>query len=258
MSSHISNRDAFFNRPTLDEQIFAAPTADIESGTPESWRVFRIMSEFVEGFDILNGIGPAITLFGSARTKPDHPQYQAAVETARLLGEAGLAIITGGGPGIMQAGNEGARKAGALSIGLNIELPFEQHINPYTDLSMDFRYFFSRKTMMVKYASGYVIFPGGFGTMDELLESLTLIQTGKVRDFPIVLYDSSYWGGLVAWIKETLGAEGKISPEDIDLLHMVDTPEDARDYIVSQLNEYTKTAAEEAARAATKAAFAKE
>ncbi len=228
MSDH---REKFLNRPTEDERLLAPPSAD-GSNIPESWQVFRIMSEFVEGFDILANAGPAVTIFGSARTKPDHPQYQQCVETARLIGEAGYAIITGGGPGIMQAGNEGAHKAGALSIGLNIELPFEQHINPYTDLSMDFRYFFSRKTMLVKFAQAYVIFPGGFGTMDELFESLTLIQTGKVRNFPVVLFDSGYWGGLIDWLKNTMEAEGKISPGDIDLMLVTDSPEEARDHIL--------------------------
>lgn len=226
-----NQREKVLNRPTEDERLLAAPVAG-ETVAPESWRVFRIMSEFVEGIDTLADIGPAVTIFGSARTKPESAQYQACVETARLIGESGYAIITGGGPGMMQAGNEGAHKAGALSIGLNIELPFEQHINPYTDLSMDFRYFFSRKTMMVKFAHAYVIFPGGFGTMDELFEALTLIQTGKVRNFPVVLFDSSYWGGLIEWLRNTMEAEGKISPGDIDLLFVTDSPEAARDHIL--------------------------
>lgn len=223
------------NRPMQDAAIFAP--SNHEHDVPESWRVFRIMSEFVEGFDLLEGLGPAITLYGSARTKPDNPQYQAAVETARLLGEAGFAIITGGGPGMMQAGNEGAHKANAMSVGLNIELPFEQHINPYVDLEMDFRFFFSRKTMLVRYASGYVIFPGGFGTMDELFESLTLIQTGKLRTFPVVLFDTAYWGGLVDWLKNTMAAEGKIAPSDLDLIFVTDSPEEARDHIIRCLKD---------------------
>ncbi len=184
-------------RPTQDEQLFVAPDDASEAFTQtDTWRVFRIMGEFVAGFDSLAGLGPAVTIFGSARIRPDHPQYQQAVETARLLGEAGFSIITGGGPGIMQAGNEGAKAAGASSVGLNIELPFEQHLNPFIDLSVDFHYFFVRKTMLVKYAKAFVIFPGGFGTLDELFEAITLIQTGKISNFPVVLFDSSYWQGL--------------------------------------------------------------
>jgi uncharacterized protein (TIGR00730 family) len=201
----------------------------------DTWRVFRIMGEFVEGFDTLADLGPAVTLFGSARIKRDEKQYQDAVEVARLLGEAGLTIITGGGPGVMQAGNEGARLAGARSIGLNIELPFEQGSNPYVDLAIDFNYFFVRKTMFVKYAQAFVIFPGGFGTMDELFESLTLIQTGKVQNFPVVLYDSSYWGGLVDWLRETMLRQGKISASDLDLFMVTDDPLMIRDHIVSCL-----------------------
>ncbi len=235
------------DRPMADEQFLAAPAASVEPSGKDAWRVMRIMSEFVEGNDLLCDIGPAITIFGSARTKPEQAQYQAAVETARLLGEAGFAIITGGGPGMMQAGNEGAHKAEATSVGLNIELPFEQHVNPYTDIEMEFRYFFSRKTMLVKYAHGYVIFPGGFGTMDELFEALTLIQTGKVRNFPVVLFDSAYWGGLLTWIKETMAGEGKISPGDLDLLFVTDSPEEARDYIVSCTDEETILAQKEKA-----------
>ena len=251
-------RKAILNRPTEDERLLATPT-DGESSIPESWQIFRIMSEFVEGFDILADAGPAVTIFGSARTKPENPQYQQCVATARLLGEAGYTIITGGGPGMMQAGNQGAHEAGALSVGLNIVLPFEQHINPYTDISMDFRYFFSRKTMLVKYAHAYVIFPGGFGTMDELFEALTLIQTGKVRNFPVVLFDSSYWGGLVDWLRSTMEKEGKISPGDIDLMFVTDSPEEARDYIIRCNSEDAphldaEKKAREAERAVRKAA----
>ena len=235
MNQKHSIEHKMLSKRTEDERLLAAPCRDPE-GVPDSWRVFRIMGEFVEGFDVLSDLGQAITIFGSARTEPEHPQYQATVEIARLLGEAGYAIITGGGPGIMRAGNEGARKAGALSLGLNIELPFEQDLNPYADVSIDFRYFFSRKTMMVKYACGYVICPGGFGTMDEFFESLTLIQTGKLKSFPVVLYDSSYWLGLVQWLRDTMLADGKISPEDMDLFKMCDTPEAARDHIIKSLS----------------------
>jgi len=226
------NRSARMGKTTEDEILLSSPTVqEIPFTKTDTWRVLRIMGEFVEGFEALAEVGPAVTIFGSARTKPDHPQYQATIEVARLLGEAGYAIITGGGPGIMQAGNEGAKKGDALSIGLNIELPFEQHINPHVDLSIDYRYFFARKTMLVKYAQAFVIFPGGFGTMDELFEALTLIQTGKVQNFPVVLFDSAYWGGLIEWLKNTMLAEGKISAEDLDLIMVTDDPQEVCDFI---------------------------
>jgi uncharacterized protein (TIGR00730 family) len=213
----------------------------------------RIMAEFVEGFDALAELGPAVTLFGSARTRPTHPQYQAAVEVARLLGKAGFAIITGGGPGIMRAGNEGALAAGATSVGLNIELPFEQGSNRFVEIPIEFRYFFVRKTMFVKYAQGFVIFPGGFGTMDELFEALTLIQTGKIQNFPIVLYDSSYWRGLLDWIRDTLLGEGKISPADIDLLILADSPQEACEIIVRSYDDrHWRAEQEENARTITR------
>ena len=220
-------------RPTEDERLLRGPGL---GATPfyetDTWRVMRILGEFVEGFDTLANTGPAVTIFGSARVRPGDEQYETAVSVARKLGEAGYSIITGGGPGIMQAGNQGAHEAGAASIGLNIELPFEQHLNPYVDTSINFRYFFTRKVMLVKYAQAFVIFPGGFGTMDELFESLTLIQTGKVQNFPVILYDTSYWGGLVAWIKNSMLAEGKISPEDLNLLIMADSADEVRDIII--------------------------
>ena len=226
------NRAAKMGKTTEDEILLSAPTTPETPFTnTDTWRVLRIMGEFVEGFEALADVGPAVTIFGSARTKPDHPQHKAAVEVARLLGEAGYAIITGGGPGIMEAGNQGAREAEALSIGLNIELPFEQHINPYVDLSIDYRYFFARKTMLVKYAQAFVIFPGGFGTMDELFEALTLIQTGKVQNFPVVLFDSAYWGGLIEWLRNTMLADGKISPDDLDLIMVTDDPQAVCDFI---------------------------
>ncbi len=244
-------------RPTEDEQLLAAPTKEAVSFThTDPWRVMRIMAEFVEGFDALSDLGPAVTLFGSARTKPGHTQYAAAVEVARLLGEAGFAIITGGGPGIMQAGNEGARIAGTTSVGLNIELPFEQGGNRFVDIPIDFRYFFVRKTMFVKYAKGFVIFPGGFGTMDELFEALTLVQTGKIQNFPIVLYDSAYWNGLTSWIRQTLLGEGKISPADIDLLIPADSPAEACEIIVRAYNDRNwRAEQEESARSVTRQVF---
>ena len=192
----------------------------------DPWRVMRITSEFVNGFDALAHIPPAVTIFGSARTKPDNPEYTSATETARLLAKAGFAIITGGGPGVMEAANKGAQEGENLSIGCNIELPFEQSSNQYLDISLDFSYFFVRKTMFMKYSNAFVIYPGGFGTMDELFEALTLIQTKKVSNFPVILYGSTYWSGLVSWITETMLSEGKVSPEDLNLLHISDSPEE--------------------------------
>ena len=192
----------------------------------DPWRVFRIMSEFVDGFDELSQVPPSVAIFGSARTKPDDPDYQAAVQTAQLLAKAGFGIITGGGPGIMEAGNKGAQEGGNVSIGCNIELPFEQGSNPYLDISLDFRYFFVRKTMFVKYSEAFVIFPGGFGTMDELFEALTLIQTKKVSHFPVILYNSRYWGGLLQWIRDTMLTSNKIHQEDLGLLMLSDDPQE--------------------------------
>ena len=214
------------------------------------------MGEFVEGFDVLATLGPAVTIFGSARVKPDEKIYKKTVEVTQLLGEAGFAIITGGGPGIMEAGNAGAQKAGAPSVGLNIELPFEQGVNPYVDSSINFHYFFVRKTMFVKYAEAFVIFPGGFGTMDELFESLVLIQTGKIRNFPIVLFGSKYWRGLLKWLKDTMLAEGKIALADFHLLHVTDSPEEARDFILKTLRQQGKRLeVEESVREATRHAL---
>ncbi len=203
----------------------------------DPWRVFRIMSEFVEGFDTLSHIPPAVAVFGSARVKPEDPAYAAAVETARLLAKAGFGIITGGGPGIMEAANKGAQEGGNISIGCNIELPFEQKPNPYLDISLDFRYFFVRKTMFVKYAEAFVIFPGGFGTMDELFEALTLIQTRKVNHFPVILYDSKYWGGLIAWIRDCMLASEKIIPEDAGLLRLSDDPQEICKIVIEAYQE---------------------
>jgi uncharacterized protein (TIGR00730 family) len=233
MEHPILNQAARAGRLTEDQKLLVAPGQEKAAFTQtDPWRVMRITAEFVEGFDTLAEMGTAVTIFGSARTRPGEAHYEAAVEVARLLGKAGYTIITGGGPGIMQAGNQGAAEVGAPSIGLNIELPFEQHVNPYVDLSIDFRYFFVRKTMLVKYAQGFVIFPGGFGTMDELFEALTLIQTGKVENFPIVLYDSAYWGGLLDWLHNTMQAEGKISPGDTDLMMVTDSTEEAAQFII--------------------------
>ncbi len=221
------NRAARQDGTTEDERFLESPAPEpgYDFTRSDPWRVFRIMGEFVEGFDSLAKVGRAVTIFGSARVTDDNPQYKLAEETARLLADEGFAVITGGGPGIMEAANKGAREAGGQSIGCNIELPFEQGLNPYVDIAINFRYFFVRKTMFVKYAEAFIIFPGGFGTMDELFEALTLIQTGKIKDFPVILFGSEYWGGLLDWIRETMLSEGKVSPEDVDLLVVTDSPE---------------------------------
>ena len=187
-------------------------------------RVQRIMAEVSEGFAALAHVHKAVSVFGSARSAPSHPDYELAVEVADRLGQAGFSIITGGGPGIMEAANQGARRAGVLSIGLNIELPFEQTMNGYVDLAVSFHYFFARKLMFVRYASAFVVFPGGFGTLDELFEALTLIQTGKIKHFPVVLVGSGHWSGLIDWMHEALHGTGKIRPSDTELLHVSDDP----------------------------------
>ena len=226
-----------YSKETEDERFLQSTVDELEErgllrGGRESWRVFRIMGEFVEGFEELSSLGPCVSFFGSARLTEADPVYRQCVETARLMGEAGFGIITGGGPGIMEAANRGARAAGVASVGCNIELPFEQGLNDFVDLGLDFRYFFVRKTMFMKYAQAFVIFPGGFGTMDELFEALTLIQTGKVRNFPVVLFGTDYWSGLLAWMRERLAGEKKISPEDLDLLFLTDSPADAVAHVV--------------------------
>jgi hypothetical protein len=192
----------------------------------DPWRVLRIMGEFVDGFDVLARVGLAVTVFGSARVTEDSPYYAAAREVGAGIAKRGFAVITGGGPGIMEAANRGANEAGGLSVGCNIELPHEQSPNPYANLSIDFRYFFVRKTMFVKYSEAFVVFPGGFGTMDELFEALTLIQTSKVKRFPVVLYGSEYWSGLLAWVKDTLAVEGMVSDDDLALVQVVDTTDE--------------------------------
>jgi uncharacterized protein (TIGR00730 family) len=192
----------------------------------DTWRVFRIMAELVEGFEALNTIGPAVTIFGSARLAPGSPYYEKCLKVAETLAKDGFAVISGGGPGIMEAANKGAQNGNGVSVGLNIELPMEQRSNPYQQVRVDFRYFFIRKLMFVKYAVGYVIFPGGFGTMDELFEALTLIQTKKIRSFPVVLVGKEYWRGLIDWMKQSALTMGNIDPEDIDLMHIVDEPEE--------------------------------
>ncbi len=224
------------NWQTEDERLLAGP--NLEPGPyhqTDTWRILRVMGEMVEGVDALAELGTAVTIFGSARVKPGDVQYETAVVVARKLGEAGFNIITGGGPGIMEAANKGAREAGVTSVGLNIQLPFEQKINPYVDIDKEFRYFFTRKVMLVKYASAIVVFPGGFGTMDEMFEALTLIQTGKIKNFPVVLFGSNYWGGLIDWLRNTMSAEGKISPADLELFQLTDSAAEACDLITGSV-----------------------
>ena len=191
----------------------------------EPWRVFRIMAEFVEGFETLSKIGPAVTVFGSARAKRSSPTYRKAEKLARLLVKAGYGLISGGGPGIMEAVNKGAKEAGGESVGLNIELPQEQKPNPYVKTLLTFRYFFARKVMFIKYARAYVIFPGGYGTLDEFSEAITLVQTKRIERFPIILVEKKYWQGLIDWFKETLIPRGYIQPEDLNIFYVVDEPE---------------------------------
>ena len=214
-----------------DRKLLDRPSRD-EMLQSESWRVFRIQSEMVNGFEHLADVYPAVSIFGSARTILSNEFYGAAVRTAELLGRAGFAIITGGGPGIMEAANKGAKQAGAMSIGCNIELPFEQHLNPYLDKSMTFRYFFVRKLMFVKYSEAFVTFPGGFGTLDELFGALVLIQTKKISDFPVILYGSKYWGGMVEWLRLMVLDANNITQEDVDAIHIVDTPERVKEIVV--------------------------
>ncbi|MDX1767397.1 LOG family protein [Arenibacter troitsensis] len=206
-----------------------------EIKTNDSWALFKIMGEFVNGFEKMSAIGPCVSVFGSARTKPGDKYYELAVSVAKSIAEAGYGIITGGGPGIMEAGNRGAHLAGGTSVGLNIDLPFEQHDNPYIDgdKSLDFDYFFVRKVMFVKYSQGFVVMPGGFGTLDELFEAITLIQTNKIEKFPIILVGSEFWNGLLDWIKDVMLKMGNISPSDLDLIQIVDTEKEVVDIIDS-------------------------
>lgn len=247
-------------RRTQDEKLLQRPAPGQAVFTDtDPWRVLRIQGEFVEGFEELAQLGPAVSLFGSARTKEDDPYYAATVETARLLAEAGLAVITGGGPGIMEAGNRGAKLGGGVSVGLNIELPFEQHLNPYLDISINFRYFFARKVMFVKYAQAYVVFPGGFGTLDELFEALTLIQTGKVNNFPVILFGSDYWSGLLSWLKETMLAGGKIAHADLGLISVTDSPEEVvREITQAMIQAGSLEMKEQAAREVTRKVMRKQ
>jgi uncharacterized protein (TIGR00730 family) len=218
---------------TLDEEIIGAQEAAVVSTLTDLDRIDRVERELRMGFDALAHVGAAASFFGSARTAQDDPEYSLARETARLVGEGGMAVITGGGPGTMEAANRGAQDAGALSIGLNIELPFEQGMNGWVELGLEFHYFFTRKVMFVRYASGFVVFPGGFGTLDELFESLTLIQTGKVRNFPVILMGKEYWRGLLDWIVERPLGENKIDAQDVELYTLTDDPEEVREVLLS-------------------------
>ncbi|TPN89027.1 LOG family protein [Aquimarina algicola] len=212
-----------------------------EIKTNDSWAIFKIMGEFVNGFEKMSKIGPCVSIFGSARTKTDNKYYELAVQVAKEIVDHGYGVITGGGPGIMEAGNKGAHLGGGTSVGLNIDLPFEQHNNPYidSDKSLDFDYFFVRKVMFVKYSQGFVVMPGGFGTLDELFEAMTLIQTKKIDKFPIILVSTEFWGGLIDWVKNTLLEKfGNISPEDLNLIHMVDTPEEVLQILDKFYAEY--------------------
>ena len=219
-------------RLTDDEILLRSPEPEDDYKTSDSWRVLRITSEFINGFDELATITQGVSIFGSARTHENDDMYESARETARLLAEAGFEIITGGGPGVMEAANRGAFESNKISVGCNIELPFEQLPNPYLTKSLSFKYFFVRKTMFIKYSNAYIIFPGGFGTMDELFEALTLIQTRKIRNFPVVLFGSTYWRGLLAWLTSTMLHEKMKSPEDLSLIHLTDSPEDAVNFII--------------------------
>lgn len=218
--------------PTTTDQRLLDTRGPTDWVHADPWRVLRIQSEFVEGFGTLSELGPAVSVFGSARSQPDSPYYAAGVELGAKLARAGLTVITGGGPGLMEAANKGAAEAGGVSVGLGIELPFEQGINPYVTLGINFRYFFARKTMFVKYAQGFIVLPGGFGTFDELFEALVLVQTRKVTSFPVVLFGRSYWQGLVDWLGSTVLEQATISPPDLDILRVTDDVDEAVQILV--------------------------
>ena len=221
---------------TEDEKLLQHAHDDADFIRSDPWRVLRIMSEVIEGFDVLAKTEKGVAVFGSARVGPDDPMYEKAVEVSRILAEAGFSIITGAGPGIMEAANKGARLGGGPSIGCNIELPFEQGANPYVDTLVNFRYFFVRKTMFIKYSSAFIIFPGGFGTLDELFEAVTLIQTGKIYQFPVILMGRRYWAGLLRWLHTRVLLEKKIGPADLDLLFLTDDPQEAAQAVITAYN----------------------
>jgi len=249
-----SIRDVDAPRVTADEKLLSfGPASPAEFTHTDTWRVLRIQSEFVDGFDRLAAIDKAVSVFGSARVAPDDPQYAVACEAARLLARAGFAIITGAGPGIMEAANKGAREGGGRSIGCNIELPFEQRPNPYIDTLIEFRYFFARKTMFVKYSSAFLIFPGGFGTLDELFEAIVLIQTGKLYHFPVILFGKRYWASLIQWLKSHPLREGKICVADLALLVLTDDPREGARLVTRAWTMQRHTARRRAAKVATEA-----
>ncbi len=219
-------RDQEVDAPLADEEFLQQEKTERWSSR-DPWRVMRIQAEFVEGFETLQDLPPAISIFGSARTLPEHPMYEAGEEVARKLVEGGWVVITGGGPGIMEAGNKGAREAGGTSVGLGIELPFEQGLNEHVTLGINFRYFFARKTCFLKYSQGFIVLPGGFGTMDELFEALTLIQTKKVHNFPVALVGIDYWAPLLDWLSNSMAGHGYINPEDLNLMHLTDDLDEA-------------------------------
>ncbi|GAB2489559.1 TIGR00730 family Rossman fold protein [Promicromonospora xylanilytica] len=235
---------------TTTDQRLLAPDQETDWLHSDPWRVMRIQSEFVEGFGALAELGPAVSVFGSARTKPGHEDYLAGETVGRLLVEAGYSVITGGGPGVMEAANKGAAEAGGTSVGLGIELPFEQGVNEYVNLGINFRYFFARKTMFLKYAQGFIVMPGGFGTFDELFEAVTLVQTHKVTQFPLVLVGKEYWGGLLEWIRSTALTHGTISEADLDIMYLTDDPAEAVHHVVERVHQI------EAEQAALQAAVA--
>ncbi|MCI0462981.1 MAG: TIGR00730 family Rossman fold protein [Gemmataceae bacterium] len=244
------SRKARAGQPTEDELLLQRPKrpeptprdpAQAAFTREDPWRVLRITGEFIQAFDALAEVGAAVSIFGSARTPEGDPMYQAARDLGRRLAQAGFAVITGGGPGIMEAANRGAREAGGFSIGCNIELPHEQGTNPYVDIAVNFRYFFCRKTAFVKYAEGFALFPGGFGTLDEFFEALTLIQTGKVQRFPVVLFNSSYWSGLLGWVRQQVLASQRIDPQDMDLVTVTDSTEEACRHILEAYHNNTSS-----------------
>ena len=245
----VTLRRAQVGASTTDQRLLDSrgPTDWVHT---DPWRVLRIQSEFVEGFGALAELGRAVSIFGSARTPRDHPQYALGQELGRLFVEAGYAVITGGGPGTMEAVNRGACEAGGMSVGLGIELPFEQDMNQWVDFGVNFRYFFARKTMFIKYAQGFVVMPGGFGTLDETFEALTLVQTRKVTSFPVVLIDTDYWRGLIDWLKDRLVVEGKIASADLDLISLTDDPAEAVRIVTSSDTSYTREETEVEAAAA--------
>jgi len=248
-------RDPHLPAVTEDEKLLQLPRARTAEFThTDPWRLMRIMGEFIEGFDTLATVDKGVTIFGSARVGPEDPQYRAAEKIAGLLARAGFAVITGAGPGIMEAANKGAFQAGGRSIGCNIELPFEQGANPYVDTLINFRYFAVRKTMFIKYSVAFIIFPGGFGTLDELFEALVLIQTGKIYQFPVILFGRYYWAGLIRWLQSRVLRERKIAPGDLDLMLLTDDPEQAAQAVITAYQSQARAAQSRAARDEAKTA----